>query len=145
VRIGAGERVLVLAAAGGLGSLVVQLAVAAGAGLVVGAARGAQKRELVSSLGASAAVDYSEPDWIESVLDATGGRGLDVVFDGVGGAIGRAAFELLAEGSGRQVVYGYASGTPVQIEAAELVVEDAAAAHATIEARRAIGKTLLIP
>lgn len=190
VRLVAGERVLVLAAAGALGSLVVQLAVSAGAGVVVGAARGAQKLELVSSLGASAAVDYSQSDWIESVLDATGGLGVDVVFDGVGGAAGRAAFELLAEGSGRQVVYGYASGTPVQIEAAELVgrglsllsvggpqlrepayvrelvsealsaaaagrlrptigqtfaLEDAAAAHATIEGRRAIGKTLLIP
>lgn len=188
-RVLAGERVLVLAAAGGLGSLVVQLAVSAGAGAVVGAVRGARKAELVSALGASA-VDYSQPDWIESVLDATGGLGVDVVFDGVGGAIGRSAFEVLAEGSGRQVVYGYASGTPVQIEAAELVgsgvsllsvggpqlrepayvrelvsealaataagqlrptigqtfaLEDAAAAHATIEARRAIGKTLLIP
>ncbi|GAB3431705.1 MDR/zinc-dependent alcohol dehydrogenase-like family protein [Flindersiella endophytica] len=189
VRLVAGERVLVLAAAGGLGSLVVQLALAAGAGVVVGAAGGARKGELVSSLGASA-VDYSMPDWIESVFDATGGLGIDVVFDGVGGAIGRAAFELLAEGSGRQVVYGYASGSPVQIEAAELAghglsllsvggpqlrepayvrelvgealaataagrlrptigqtfpLEDAAAAHATIEARRAVGKTLLIP
>ncbi|MEV6206707.1 zinc-binding dehydrogenase [Kitasatospora sp. NPDC051914] len=106
-RVGAGDRVLVLAAAGGVGSLLVQLAAAAGA-TVVGAAGGARKAAVAAELGAKYAVDYREAGWPELVRSGTGG--LDVVFDGVGGDLARAAFELLAPG-GRMVSYGLAGGT----------------------------------
>ncbi|QKW32826.1 zinc-binding dehydrogenase [Actinomadura sp. NAK00032] len=184
--IGAGEWVLVEAAAGGVGSLLVQLARAAGA-RVVGAARGARKLDLIRELGAEAAVDYSEPDWTERVLKATGGAGPDVVFDGVGGGIGRAAFEVTAPG-GRFSVHGASSGEVTVIDPAEaqakqvdvigieqlfefrpnvvrwaeqmmsqaaaglvrpiigqtFPLERAADAHAAIEQRTAVGKTLLV-
>jgi NADPH2:quinone reductase len=101
-----GERVLVEAAAGGVGSLLVQLARAAGA-RVIAAAGGAPKLHLARELGAEVAVDYRQPDWTARVREAAGG--LDVVFDGVGGEIGRAAFELLERG-GRMLSFGLASG-----------------------------------
>ncbi|NUT93212.1 MAG: zinc-binding dehydrogenase, partial [Saccharothrix sp.] len=85
----AGRRVLVLAAAGGVGTLLVQLAKAAGA-TVVGAAGGPEKGEVVRGLGAVEVVDYTEPDWTTEPVD--------VVFDGVGGPTARAAFELLRPG-----------------------------------------------
>lgn len=101
-----GDRVLVEAAAGGVGSLLVQVATAAGA-WVVAAAGGTAKTKRALDLGADIAVDYREPGWPGAVRDAAGA--LDVVFDGVGGAIGRAAFELLGRG-GRMLSYGLASG-----------------------------------
>ncbi|GAA0213596.1 zinc-binding dehydrogenase [Actinomadura nitritigenes] len=116
-KVRVGDRVLVEAAAGGLGSLLVQLALSAGA-RVVGAARGEAKLALVRELGAEA-VDYSAPGWAKRVLDATGG--VDVVFDGVGGEVGREAFGAAARG-GRFSVHGASSGAATVIppdEAAE--------------------------
>jgi NADPH2:quinone reductase len=109
-----GEWVLVEAAGGGLGSLLVQLARAAGA-RVVGAARGAHKLELARRLGAEAVVDYSEPDWTERVRVATGGRGPDLVFDGVGGQLGEQAFGIVAPG-GRFCLHGGASGALTTVD-----------------------------
>jgi NADPH:quinone reductase len=176
-----GERVLVEAAAGGVGSLLVQLARSEGAE-VVAAAGGERKLKLARELGARVAVDYREPDWGERVREECGG--VDVVFDGVGGDVARVAFELLAPG-GRMVSFGLASGEWAQIseeaaaqrgvalvrpgrpspeeqralteaaltEAAagrlrpvigqRFPLERAADAHAAIEARSTIGKTLL--
>ncbi len=91
-----GQWVLVTAAAGGMGVLLIQLARASGT-RVIGAARGRRKLDLVSSVGADLAVDYSQTGWTEQVRQATG-RGVDVVFDGAGGDIGHAAFDLTAPG-----------------------------------------------
>jgi NADPH:quinone reductase len=177
----AGERVLVEAAAGGVGTLLVQLAVSAGAS-VVAAAGGRAKTEVARRLGAEVSVDYRDPGWPDAVRAAAGG--VDVVFDGVGGAVARAAFGLLDDG-GRLVSYGLASGTwsdvtdeeaaargvtlvrgargtPEQLRAftesalAEAAagrlrpligqrfpLERAADAHAAIESRATVGKTLL--
>ncbi len=177
----AGERVLVEAAAGGVGSLLVQLSAAQGAE-VVAAAGGERKLELARELGARVAVDYREPDWPERVREACGA--VDVVFDGVGGDVARAALGLLAAG-GRMVSFGLASGEwaqvseedaeargielvrpgrPTPAEQRELTesalaeaaagrlrpvigqrfpLERAADAHAAIESRATVGKTLL--
>ncbi|WP_433134750.1 zinc-binding dehydrogenase [Micromonospora sp. CA-240977] len=175
-----GDRVLVEAAAGGVGSLLVQLAARAGA-RVIGVAGGPRKVDLLPGLGTDLAVDYLRPDWADRVRAATGG--IDVVLDGVGGAVARAAFDLLDPG-GRMVSYGLASGewSPVSVEAAaarqvtlvrpdtsparlraytrqaladatagrlrpligqRFPLERAADAHAAIEARATVGKTLL--
>lgn len=112
-----GDRVLVEAAAGGVGTLLVQLCLAAGA-QVIGAARGPRKLEVVRQIGADAAVDYAESDWTERVVEATGDAGPSVVFDGVGGQIGRAAFEATARG-GRFSVHGASSGDLTQVDTAE--------------------------
>ncbi|UBU17861.1 zinc-binding dehydrogenase [Nonomuraea gerenzanensis] len=103
-----GARVLVTAAAGGTGLLVVQLARAAGA-RVIAAARGARKLELAREVGAEEAFDYTEAGWIDRVRAATGGDGVDVVLDGAGGPLGGEAFEAVAHG-GRFVSYGTSSG-----------------------------------
>jgi NADPH:quinone reductase-like Zn-dependent oxidoreductase len=84
----------------------VQLTHAAGA-KVAAAARGARKLELARAHGALVAVDYSEPGWTDRVRDAT--RGVHVVFDGAGGEIGRAAFELTVSG-GRFSANGMPAG-----------------------------------
>lgn len=108
-----GESVLVEAAGGGLGSLLVQLATAAGA-TVIGAARGTAKRELVMSLGAAAYVDYSRPGWALEVVEAAGEAGVDLVFDGVGGDIGAQALTTLRPG-GRISIHGMASGSWTEV------------------------------
>ncbi|GAA1078555.1 zinc-binding dehydrogenase [Nocardiopsis metallicus] len=108
--------VLVLAATGGAGSLVVQLARLAGA-RVIGAARGPEKLALARELGAEETVDYSEPGWVRRVAGITG-NGADVVVDGAGGTLGTAAFAATADG-GRFVSYGTASGEFAQVDEAE--------------------------
>jgi NADPH2:quinone reductase len=113
-RIRAGEWVLVLPASGGLGALLVQLASAAGA-RVIGAAGGDRKQDLARQLGAEAVVDYSEAGWTERVRQTTGGAGVDVVFDGVGGQIGSAAFEVTAPG-GRFSAHGAPSNEFAKID-----------------------------
>jgi NADPH2:quinone reductase len=114
-----GEWVLVLGAGGGLGILLVQLAHGAGA-RVIGAARGKRKLDLARGLGASAVADYSQSDWPGQVLAATGRAGPDVVFDGVGGEIGQAAFGMTARG-GRFSAHGAPSGgfAPIDCQEAE--------------------------
>jgi NADPH2:quinone reductase len=137
--------------------------------------------------GAGVAVDYSEPGWAQRALEATGGLGFDVVLDGVGGQLGREAFETVRPG-GRFVGYGAPSGGfaaidpeeptrrqvtvfgigDIQFEPAEgrrltaLALAEGVAgrlrpligqvfplgaaseAHAAIERRAVVGKTLLI-
>ncbi|MGC5054391.1 zinc-binding dehydrogenase [Micromonospora sp. DT48] len=185
-KIGPGDWVLVEAAAGGVGNLLVQLARAAGAH-VVGAARGSRKLDVLRDLGVEAVVDYSEPGWTKRVLEVTGSAGPDVVFDGVGGQIGRAAFEVTARG-GRFSIHGASSGEVTRIDPAEarrkgvevigieqlssfrpnvarwaermmsqaaagrvrpiigqtFPLESAADAHAAVENRTTVGKTLLL-
>jgi len=93
-----GRTVLVPAAAGGVGSLLVQLAKAKGAVKVIAAAGGAGKIELALSLGADAAVDYTNPDWPARVRVLTGGEGADTVYDTVGGALTALSLPALAPG-----------------------------------------------
>jgi len=91
-----GKAVLVMAAAGGVGSLLVQLAKAAGARRVIALASSAEKRGLAGDLGADAGIDYTRPDWAAEVREATGGAGVDIVYDLVGGAVTSASTEALA-------------------------------------------------
>jgi NADPH2:quinone reductase len=111
--------VLVTAAAGGLGNLLVQAGRNAGA-LVVGAAGGAAKVERVRQLGATVAVDYLEEGWADTVRDALAGRNLTVALDGVGGNLGRQALELLAPG-GRLVMFGWSEGQPMRLSAPDVI------------------------
>ncbi len=182
------EWVLVNAAGGSLGSLLVPMAKAAGA-RVIGAARGSRKLDAVRKWGADAAIDYTSPGWADQVLEVTGGHGVDVVFDGAGGDQGRTAYDLSAAGA-RVLAYGASSGNFVQVDPAEAAAKGvtvfgimeigasadpaevrasmerllddaaagrvtlhvgqtfplthAAAAHAAIEARETVGKTLLL-
>jgi NADPH2:quinone reductase len=105
----AGESVVVLGAAGGCGSAAVQIAKAAGA-TVIAVAGGDAKCELVRSLGADVVLDHQKVESISAaVKEATDGRGVDVVFDTVGGADIREYLRCLAW-NGRYLVIGFASG-----------------------------------
>lgn len=175
-----GDRVLVEAAAGGVGSLLVQLAGRAGA-TVVAAAGGPAKVATLTAGNLDVVVDYRQPGWTDRVRDAVGA--VDVVFDGVGGPLAREAFDLLDPG-GRMLSFGLAGGTwadiPAEAATARGVtllsprpgpdelralteaalaegaagrlrpligqrfpLDRAADAHAAIEARQTVGKTLL--
>lgn len=100
-----GKTVLVTAAAGGVGSLLVQLAKRAGATSVIAAASTARKLEFARALGADAGVNYSQPDWVELARTATGGRGPDIIYESVGGVVTKASLEALAP-LGNLVIYG---------------------------------------
>jgi NADPH:quinone reductase-like Zn-dependent oxidoreductase len=100
--------VLVTSAAGGIGTLLVQAARAAGA-TVVGVAGGAAKVRQVLLNGASIVADYTGAGWDRAVRDQLHGRRLSLVFDGVGGAVATAALRLLGDG-GRMLTFGFASG-----------------------------------
>ena len=126
----ADDVVIVTAAAGGLGSLLVQEATELGA-TVVALAGSTRKAALARSLGADVAVDYQRPGWTAEVGDALGGRIPTVALDGVGGAVRRAVFELLGRG-GRLVRFGWASGAPAQIDAREFSARDVAEVPARI-------------
>jgi len=119
-RIGKGDTVLVESAAGAVGTLVLQLARAAGAERLIGLARGEEKLTLVREFGADAAIDYTEPDWPEQVRRVAP-DGVTVVLDALGGQTGRDAFALLAPG-GRFVIFGFSSGSITQLDPA-LVAE----------------------
>jgi NADPH2:quinone reductase len=155
---------------------------------VIAAARSERKLELLKELGADVVVDYSQTDWLDQVRAASTRRGgAGVVFDGVGGELGRTAFALTATG-GRFSAHGSASGAFAPIDAEEAArqqitvfgieqvqldaatakrlvdkalalvaagrlravigqtfpLEQAAAAHAAVEARHTLGKTLLL-
>ena len=119
--------VLVTAAAGGLGSLLVQASRNAGA-TVVGVAGGPAKVQRARQLGATVAVDYSAPGWSDAVREALGGREVTVALDGVGGTLGRGALELLGVG-GRLILFGWSSG-----EATELSIGDLSSRGLTVSA-----------
>lgn len=120
--IGPDDVVLVTAAAGGLGSLLVQAARAAGA-VVAGAAGGEAKVALARSLGADVAVDYLDPDWPAALRAGLGDRPVTVLLDGVGGAVGRAAVDLVGPGA-RLVLFGWTSGDQVELSDDELAARD---------------------
>ncbi|HEX7775103.1 MAG TPA: NADPH:quinone oxidoreductase family protein [Parvibaculum sp.] len=104
-----GESVLIEAAAGGVGSFLVQLAKLYGAGKVIAAASSPEKRAAAERLGADASVDYTQPGWAEKVRELTGGRGVDVVIEMAGGDIAAQALTTMAT-FGRMIVVGQASG-----------------------------------
>ncbi|MPY35421.1 zinc-binding dehydrogenase [Streptomyces adustus] len=105
--LGPDSVVLVPAAAGGIGTLLVQYAANAGA-TVVGLAGGPHKVALVRAGGADLAVDYTDPAWPGKVRAHLGGRPVTVVLDGVGGKVAREAVALLGPG-GRHLVFGWSA------------------------------------
>ncbi len=109
MRLDASDTVLITAAAGRVGSLLVQWAKAAGAS-VIGAASGV-KLDAVTDFGADHAVDYGAADWADQVRELTGGRGATLVLDAAGGEVAASAFAATADGVGRIGLYGYASGS----------------------------------
>jgi NADPH2:quinone reductase len=104
----AGETVLVHAGAGGVGSSAIQLALAAGA-TVIATAGGPEKVEICKNLGASVAIDYKTEDLVARVREATNDRGVDVIYDPVGGDVFDQSRRTMAW-DGRYLVIGFTSG-----------------------------------
>jgi NADPH2:quinone reductase len=119
-RVAEGESVVVHSAAGGVGSLAVQLGRAFGAGRVIATASSADKRALALELGADVAIDSSAENLTQRLLDANEGRGVDVVFDMAGGAVFDASYAALAH-FGRIVVCGIASQEPNEVRTGSLL------------------------
>ncbi|MBA2335923.1 MAG: quinone oxidoreductase [Blastocatellia bacterium] len=115
VDLKAGQTILIHAAAGGVGTLLVQLAKRRGA-TVIGTASNEEKLQKVVALGADFAINYTDTDWTEQVLEATGNNGVEVIIEMVGGEVGRQNLKILAIG-GTLHVYGAASGEDFQISA----------------------------
>ncbi len=114
----ADDGVVITAAAGGIGALLVQAAGQAGA-TVVGLAGGPDKVEVVRDLGADVAVDYRQDDWSERVRAELAGRSVTVALDGVGGPVADQVLDLVVPG-GRMVLFGLASGRPLALSAGDL-------------------------
>ncbi|HEX7907573.1 MAG TPA: zinc-binding dehydrogenase [Paraburkholderia sp.] len=104
-----GESLLVHGASGGVGSLAVQIARVLGAGTVIGTASTDARRAFVRSLGADHAIAYDSPHWPESVLSLTGGKGVDVILETIGGDVFDQNFACLGM-LGRCVVIGSTRG-----------------------------------
>jgi NADPH2:quinone reductase len=119
-RVGEGETVVVHAAAGGVGSLAVQLGRPLGAGHVIATASSEAKRALALRLGADVALDPAPEGLTERLLDANGGRPVDVVFEMAGGAVFDASYAALAP-FGRLVVCGIASRQPNEVRSGSLL------------------------
>ncbi len=103
-----GETLLVLGAAGGVGTTAIQLAKLMGA-TVIAAASSAEKLALCTSLGADHIVNYAAADWREQVNAIVGKKGVDVVYDAVGGAYAEPALRCVGW-RGRYLVVGFAAG-----------------------------------
>jgi NADPH2:quinone reductase len=114
-RIHPGETVVVHSAAGGVGSLAVQLGKPMGAGRVIATASSEEKRQLAMQLGADAAID---PDG--DLVEANGGEAVDIVFETAGGRIFERSFDALAP-FGRIVQYGLSTREKTQVSNAKLL------------------------
>ncbi len=132
--VGADDVVIVPAAAGGIGTLLVQAAKNAGAH-VIGLAGGPDKVRQVAANGVDAAIDYKAAGWTAVLDKALEGREATLLFDSVGGEVGRAAFDRLGFG-GRMVVFGWSAG-----KATEATVEDIVGRGLTVSG--ALGPKLL--
>lgn len=113
-RLEPGETLVVLGAAGGVGTSAIEIGKAMGA-RVVAAASSEEKLALCRKLGADETVDYEHADLRQRILDLTAGKGADVVYDPVGGAHTEAALRATAW-RGRFLVIGFASGVIPQVK-----------------------------
>ena len=119
-RLGPGESVAVQSAAGGTGSLCVQLGKAFGAGRVIATAGSEQRRALALELGADAAIDSEADGMAHRLVEANGGEPVDVVLEASGGRVFEESLKALAP-FGRLVVYGISSREQVEVRTGSLL------------------------
>jgi NADPH2:quinone reductase len=119
-RIHRGETVVVHSAAGGVGSLAVQLGKPMGAGRVIATATGEEKRGFAMQLGADTAIDPNVDDLTAALIEANGGEPVDIVFETAGGRMFDQSFDALAP-FGRVVQYGLSTSEKSQVSNAKLL------------------------
>lgn len=118
----ASDSILVHAAAGGVGTLLVQLAKHKGL-RVLGTASSEQKLQMVADLGADFAINYTDDDWTDEVLKATDGKGVNWIIEMVGGDIVAKNLKVLAK-HGTMWVYGSASGEDFKVSVLSLMAKN---------------------
>jgi NADPH:quinone reductase len=128
-----GQRLLVHGGSGGVGSLAVQLGAALGMHVVT-TAGGPERAERCRDLGAEVVVDHRSEDFVERVREATGGRGVDVVLDVVGGAYLERNLAALATG-GRLAVIGLQKGRRAELDLGVLLAKRATVLGTTLRSR----------
>jgi NADPH:quinone reductase len=187
-RLRPGETVLIQAGAGGVGLAAIQLAHRVGATVLATASSG-DRLERIAPYGVDKGIDYSAPGWVEEVRAFTGGRGVDLVVDSVGGKVltqsiaclayrgravsvgnaGRSASppDLSGLGAGNQSLTGVFLGAEIATGRARAMIQahidsvaagrlrvlvdrtfplsEAAAAHAYLESRAAVGRVVMVP
>lgn len=121
-RVRPGETVLVHAAAGGVGSLAVQIARVRSA-RVIGTSSSEAKCRAIEELGA-VPIDYTHSGWVEEVLDLTDGRGAEVILESVGGDVLLRSYREALADFGRLVVYGVAGGEVVNFDNYEILASN---------------------
>ncbi|MET7768987.1 zinc-binding dehydrogenase [Nocardia sp. NPDC005366] len=114
------ETVLIEAAATGVGAALTQLAAQRGL-RVLATAGGPAKAERARALGAAEVFDHRDADWTTRLRESLGGATVDIVFDSIGGATAADLLDLVTPLSGRILGYGFLSGAPAQISAADLI------------------------
>ncbi|AXF56099.1 quinone oxidoreductase family protein [Salicibibacter kimchii] len=114
------ETVLVHAAAGGVGSIAVQLAKLHGAGKVIATASTEEKLGEAKRLGADVGINYTQEGWEKEVLEATDGKGVDIAMEMVGGDVFEKTLQVLGS-FGRLVIFGSASGEQSRLNAGRLM------------------------
>lgn len=119
-RLEKGESVLIHAAAGGVGSIAVQLAKIFGAGKIIATASSDEKLKHAQKLGATHLVNYMEDGWEEKVKALTDGKGVDVALEMVGGEVFNKTVKCLAP-FGRLVIFGAASGEQASFNPGQLM------------------------
>jgi NADPH:quinone reductase len=119
-KLKAGQTVLIHAAAGGVGTLLVQIAKQMGAGKIIATASNAEKLAVAQSLGADELINYTASGWVQKVKDATGGKGVDLILDAAGGETLRNSFNCLVP-FGRLISFGNPTGGSTSVEAFTLV------------------------
>jgi NADPH2:quinone reductase len=110
-RITPEESILIHAAAGGVGSVLVQMAKAHGVARIFATAGSAEKLAIARGFGADVVIDYTNDDFAKVITDETKGRGVDVICDAIGGDVFAKGLGVLAD-FGRHVVYGQSGGSP---------------------------------
>ena len=113
-----GHTVLVQAGASGVGTVAIQLAKAWGA-RVIATASTQEKLDLCRSLGADVVINYTEQDFEEAVNEQSGGAGVELILECVGGPVLEKSLRCVAS-YGRMITYGNASGTPASLPAGEI-------------------------
>ncbi|MEV4537322.1 zinc-binding dehydrogenase [Asanoa sp. NPDC049518] len=133
-----GEHLVVLGAAGSSGVAAIQLGKAIGA-TVTAVAGSPEKLAFCRSVGADQAVSRHSADLTKELLEATGGKGADVVYDVVGGETAAAAAKALGRG-GRLAIVGFASGTPVTLDPVDMLLRNYSAVGVLADAHSAEGE-----
>jgi putative PIG3 family NAD(P)H quinone oxidoreductase len=140
-RLQAGETLLVHGGSSGIGTIAIQLAHARGA-RVLATAGSAEKCAFCEGLGAERAINYREEDFVAAVRDATGGRGVDVVLDMVGGAYLQRNIDVLAM-DGRLVQIGMMGGTKATIDTLPVLQRRLVITGSTLRARPVVEKSAI--